>query len=175
MSPRRTTWCRTAWPARLASSTSPTRTAAERAFLDAAVSSLAGLVEFTALLGYGALGLVALGVGNSLSMSIRDRTREMAILKTVGFRRPQILRLLLVEAVVCGLAGGLLGAGAAWAVISGTHFQLSVEGFSFAPWISLDLVAESLAFAGLLSAGAGYFPARRVAHLKVAAALREFE
>lgn len=157
----------------LAGSTSPTRTAGERAFLDAAVSSLAGLVEFTALLGYGALGLVALGVGNSLSMSIRDRTREIAILKTVGFRRPQVLRLMLSEALVCGVVGGILGSAAALLLIAVSHFELSVEGFSFAPTVSPQLVGEGLMLSAVLAVAAGFFPALRVARLKVAAALRE--
>lgn len=159
----------------LGGSTAPTRTATERAFLDAAVSSLAGLVEFTALLGYGALGLVALGVGNSLSMSIRDRTREIAILKIVGFRRPQVLRLMLSEAFVCGLVGGALGAALAWLLLATTHFELSVEGFSFAPALSPVLMGEALLLSALLATAAGFLPARRVAGLRVVEALREVD
>ena len=157
------------------SSSAPTRTATERAFLDAAVSSLAGLVEFTSMLGYGALGLVALGVGNSLSMSIRDRTREIAILKIVGFRRPQVLQLMLSEALVCGVAGGILGASLAWLLLKASHFELSVEGFSFAPSLSLGLMLEALLLSALLATAAGFFPALRVARLRVANALREVE
>lgn len=159
----------------LGGSTAPTRTATERAFLDAAVSSLAGLVEFISLLGYGALGLVALGVGNSLSMGIRDRTREIAILKIVGFRRPQVLRLMLVEALVCGLLGGMLGATLAWGLIATTHFELSVEGFSFAPRLSAGLLAEALLLSALLATVAGFLPARRVARMPVTEALREVD
>ncbi len=158
-----------------ANSTAPTRTATERAFLDAAVSSLAGLVEFTSLLGYGALGLVALGVGNSLSMSIRDRTREIAILKIIGFRRPQVLRLMLSEAFVCGLVGGLIGAALSWLLLTTTHFELSVEGFSFAPSLSPGLLGEALLLSILLATVAGFFPALRVARLKVSDALREVD
>jgi putative ABC transport system permease protein len=159
----------------LGSSSAPTRTATERAFLDAAVSSLAGLVEFVSLLGYGALGLVALGVGNSLSMSIRDRTREIAILKIVGFRRPQVLQLMLSEALVCGLAGGLLGGSLAWLLLKASHFELSVEGFSFAPSLTPGLMVEALILSALLATVAGLFPALRVARLRVADALREVE
>lgn len=159
----------------LSGSTGPTRTAAERTFLDAAVSSLAGLVEFTAILGYGALGLVALGVGNSLSMSIRDRTREIAILKIVGFRRPQVLRLMLSEAFVCGVVGGALGAAIAAVLLSVSHFELSVEGFSFAPVLSGGLLVEALVLSAVLATAAGYFPARRVSRLPVATALREVD
>lgn len=159
----------------LGGSTAPTRTATERAFLDAAVSSLAGLVEFISLLGYGAMGLVALGVGNSLSMGIRDRTREIAILKIVGFRRPQVLGLMLSEALVCGLVGGIIGASLAWALLAVTHFELSVEGFSFAPSLSAGLVGEALLLSALLATAAGFLPARRVARMPVAEALREVD
>ena len=143
--------------------------------MDAAVSSIAGLVEFTSLLGYGALGLVVAGVGNSLSMSIRDRTREIAILKTLGFRRPQVLRLMLSEAIVCGAAGGLIGGGAAWALIRATHFELSVEGFSFAPALSTGLLLEAMILSVVLSTVAGLPSALRVARLRVVEALREVD
>lgn len=159
----------------LANSSSPTRTATEKAFLDAAVSSLVGLVKFVSLLGYGALGLVALGVGNSMAMSIRDRTREIAILKIVGFRRPQVLRLMLSEALVCGLLGGILGALLAKLLLTTSQFELSVEGFSFVPSLSPALMAEALVLSALLATAAGFFPALRVARLRAADALREVD
>lgn len=158
-----------------ANSQSPTRTATEKAFLDAAVSSIAGLVEFTSLLGYGALGLVLVGVGNSLSMGIRDRTREMAVLKTLGFRRPQVLRLVLSEAFLCGVAGGIAGAGAAWMLLRASHFELSVEGFSFAPSLPPGLLFEALGLSAALATVAGVPAALRVARLKVGDALREVD
>lgn len=159
----------------LGNSPAPTRTATEKAFLDAAVSSLVGLVKFVSLLGYGALGLVALGVGNSMAMSIRDRTREIAILKIVGFRRPQVLRLMLSEALVCGLLGGILGALLAKLLLTTSHFELSVEGFSFVPSLSPELMAEALILSVLLATAAGFFPALRVARLRAADALREVD
>lgn len=159
----------------LGNSASPTRTATEKAFLDAAVSSLVGLVKFVSLLGYGALGLVALGVGNSMAMSIRDRTREIAILKIVGFRRPQVLRLMLSEALVCGILGGILGALLAKLLLTTSQFELSVEGFSFVPSLSPALMAEALVLSALLATAAGFFPALRVARLRAADALREVD
>lgn len=159
----------------LGNSPAPTRTATEKAFLDAAVSSLVGLVKFVSLLGYGALGLVALGVGNSMAMSIRDRTREIAILKIVGFRRPQVLRLMLSEALVCGLLGGILGALLAKLLLTTSQFELSVEGFSFVPSLSPALMAEALVLSALLATAAGFFPALRVARLRAADALREVD
>jgi putative ABC transport system permease protein len=157
------------------SSSSPTRTALERSFIVSAVSGLSGLVEFSAVLGYGALGMIVLGVGNSLSMGVRDRTREIAILKTAGFRKPQILRVVLAEAVVFGAIGGILGTLLAALLVSTTHFSLSVEGFTFTPHLSPALLAEALVLSVVLGSLAAYPAARRVAGLPVAAALREVD
>ncbi len=156
-------------------SIAPTKTADQRAFVQSAVSGLADLVKFSALLGYGALGLIVLGVGNSLSMGIRDRTREIALLKVTGFRRPQVFRLMIWEAAACGLVGGLLGVGVAATLIPASHFTLSVEGFTFAPYLSATLFVEGIGLAGLLAVVAGFLPARRVAHLPVGRALREVD
>jgi putative ABC transport system permease protein len=46
-------------------------------------------------------------------MSIRERTREVAVLRTLGFRRRMILRLFVGEAIILSFAGGLLGSLAA--------------------------------------------------------------
>jgi putative ABC transport system permease protein len=158
-----------------ASSSAPTRTALERSFILSAVSGLSGLVEFSAVLGYGALGLIVLGVGNSLSMGIRDRTREIAILKTTGFRNPQILRVVLAEAAVFGAVGGILGTLLAAVLVGASRFSLSVEGFTFTPHLSPALLAEALILPVALGCLAAYPSARRVAGLPVAAALREVD
>jgi putative ABC transport system permease protein len=158
-----------------ASSAAPTRTALERAFVLSAVSGLSGLIEFSALLGYGALGLIVLGVGNSLSMGIRDRTREVAILKVTGFRRPQVLRIMMAESVLFGAIGGVLGVSLAALAVRCSRFSLSVEGFTFSPYLSDTLVAEALVLSVALGCLAAYLPARRVAQLPVAAALRNVD
>jgi putative ABC transport system permease protein len=74
------------------SSASPTKTTPERSFIASAISGVTGIVEFSRWLGYVTLGIILVGVGHSLAMTIRDRTREFAILKTLGFRRPQVLK-----------------------------------------------------------------------------------
>jgi putative ABC transport system permease protein len=157
------------------SSAAPTRTALERSFVLSAVSGLSGLIEFSAILGYGALGLIVLGVGNSLSMGIRDRTREVAILKVTGFRRPQVLRVMIAESVLFGAIGGILGVSLAALIVQLSHFSLSVEGFTFSPHLSGTLITEALVLSVALGCLAAYLPARRVAQLPVAAALRNVD
>src|SRR5271156_4439083 len=48
--------------------------------------------------------------GNTMSMSIRERTMEVAVLKAIGFGRGRVLFLVLTEAVLLGVMGGMLGA-----------------------------------------------------------------
>jgi len=73
--------------------------------------------------------------GNTMAMSIRERTGEVAILKTLGFRRNTILILLVGESLVIALLGGLLGAlGAklAYAFIGITFNKAKFLGFAYA-------------------------------------------
>src|SRR5205085_5576046 len=71
------------------------------------IGSISSVIVFT-------LVLVTAG---TMTMAIRERTREIAILKTLGFRGLQVFGLLLAESFGLALAGGLLGCLAAWAVL----------------------------------------------------------
>lgn len=56
-------------------------------------------------------------IANAVGITVRERTKEMAILKVLGFRKPQILTLVLSEGILLGLIAGMLGGGATqWAV-----------------------------------------------------------
>jgi putative ABC transport system permease protein len=159
----------------LGSTSAPTKTTLQRGFLQTAMSGLESLVRFASGLGSMTLGLILVGVGNSLSIAIRDRTREIAILKTLGFRRNQILQVVLSEAVLASLLGGVIGATAAALWIHGADLSLASEGFSFSPQFSAGLFLESVALAALLGYLAGYWPAIRAARLPVGRALREVD
>jgi len=87
----------------------PTKTETEKAFgldfvammgnVKAFILSICGAVVFTTL-------LVS---ANTIAMSIRERTREVAVLKTLGFTRPTVLGLFVGEAVTLAVIGGLVG------------------------------------------------------------------
>lgn len=157
------------------SSASPTKTTLERSFIASAISGVTGVVEFSRWLGYAALGLILVGVGNSLAMTIRDRTREFAILKTLGFRRPQVLRLVIFEAVLSSLLGGALGTGLACLAVNWSNLSLSVEGFTITPHVTLELALWAIALAGILGTLAAVLPAITASRLKIVQALREVD
>ncbi|MDX2081284.1 MAG: ABC transporter permease [Terrimicrobiaceae bacterium] len=157
------------------SSASPTKTTPERSFIASAISGVTGIVEFSRWLGYVALGIILIGVGNSLAMTIRDRTREFAILKTLGFRRPHVLRLVITEAAASSVLGGALGVSLAWLAVNRSNLSLSVEGFTITPHVSPELALGAIALAGILGTVAALFPAFQASRLKIVQALREVD
>jgi hypothetical protein len=70
------------------------------------------------LSGIGTIALViaALGIANAMLAAVRERRREIGVLKAIGANDGDILRLFLVEAAVLGLIGGVLGTLAGWGV-----------------------------------------------------------
>lgn len=157
------------------SSAKPTKTIEESAFLAGAVSGMKGIVDFSRWMGYTALGIILIGVGNSLAMSVRDRTREIAILKTIGFRSRKVLGLVVAEASLASMAGGILGATAAWFIIRQSGFHLTVEGFSFAPAVSAGLLGTAIGLALLIGFLAALPPALAAARRRIVPALREVD
>jgi putative ABC transport system permease protein len=96
-------------------------------------------------------------------------------LKTLGFRRPQVVRLVIFEAALSSLLGGALGAGLAWLAVNGANLSLSVEGFTIAPHVTLELALLAVALAGVLGTIAAVLPAINAGRLKIVQALREVD
>jgi ABC-type antimicrobial peptide transport system permease subunit len=108
-------------------------------------------------------------------MSVRDRLREMAIMKLLGFDSERTTRLVLVEAVIASTLAALFGAGLAWLVIARSGFVISVEGFSIVPHLGSEVLAAAL-FAGILLGALGaFFPATNGARLPIVQALKEVD
>lgn len=120
----------------------------------------------------GAIALVvaALGICNTMLAAVRERRREIGVLKAIGARDRDVTRLFLIEALVVGVVGGVLGAlsGLAVARLVGAvvNRYLTAQGLpgveAVAPWSVLALVIGGSI---VLSALAGAFPARRAARL----------
>jgi putative ABC transport system permease protein len=117
-----------------------------------------------------AIVIALMGIANTLSLSIHERTRELGLLRAVGQTRPQTRAMVRGEAVTVGLfgtVGGLgLGLFLGWALVS----ALASEGFgSFAvPTVSLAVVFALGALVGVLAA---VRPAHRAARMDVLSAI----
>ncbi|MFL6115109.1 MAG: ABC transporter permease [Catenulispora sp.] len=139
--------------------------------------SLAGSADatlslFTAMLGL-AVVIAVLGIANTLSLSVVERTRESALLRALGLSRGQMRRMLSVEAVLMSAVGALmgvaLGVGVAWAL---EELIGNVEGSAVlsVPVVTLAGYVVVASVAGLLAA---VLPGRRAASVSIVAAIAD--
>jgi len=118
-----------------------------------------------------ALLIGILGIANTMAMSVFERTREIGILRALGWTRWHVLALIQLEAVVLGLGGGLLGVAVGWGalrVLAALPQTASIVSTS----IPVLLLAEALGIAVLAGLLAGALPAWRGAKLSPVEALR---
>ena len=106
----------------------------------------------------------------AISGAVRERTREIGIFRALGFRQSHVARIILLEALLISLGGGIVGyaAGVLAARAAGPLLQI---GTLAVPW-RLDLLAAALLLSVAVGLLAGIFPARQAARLDPAEALR---
>jgi putative ABC transport system permease protein len=118
-----------------------------------------------------ALLIGILGIANTMTMSVFERTREIGILRALGWKRWRVLVLIQTEAAVLGLAGGVVGLGVGFGalhLLAALPQTASIASATFPPL----LLAEALGIAVLAGLLAGALPAWRGAHLAPVEALR---
>ena len=119
-----------------------------------------------------ALIVGGLSVINTMFMAVSDRVREIGLKKAVGATTSNIMGEFLIEAILIGVIGGLIGyaLGVLLVVVRNTVFPAADGSTLFL--ITPKLTAVALGFAAVLGAGAGVFPAWRAARLDPVIALR---
>lgn len=132
--------------------------------------------------GIGAISLLvaALGITNTMIMSIYERTREIGVMKVLGANLSDIRKLFLFEAGMIGFLGGLLGIAFSYAI----SYLLNYAGLSFINFmgptgdgsklsvIPLWLSAAAVAFAAIVGLISGFYPARRAMRLSALEAIK---
>jgi putative ABC transport system permease protein len=111
-----------------------TKTDTEQAYALGFVSMLGNINLLFAAISAAVIFAILFMVANATAMSVRERTAEVAVMKTLGFRRQAILRLIAGEAVLIALLGGILGALGAklsYAFILATFDRARSLGFAF--------------------------------------------
>jgi putative ABC transport system permease protein len=131
------------------------------------------------LLGGISLLVASFGIANTMVMSILERTREIGIMKAIGAEDREIKLIFFVEAGLIGLAGGVIGALAAWGIDVVANrlayrFLLKPRGVSFISFFSLPpyLWLGAIIFAIAVSIIAALYPAARAARIDPVRALR---
>ena len=154
-------------------SSSPTKTGTEKAF-NASFATMWGNVSLLmGTIGLAVVFAILLVTANAMMMSARERTREVAVLKTIGFPDHTLFGVVMLEAAVIAVTGAVLGLGGAKVLYKSTHFNGGgfLPGFDVTP--NTLLVGSGVAL--LLMLASGIVPAMRAARLPVIQALRQVE
>jgi len=139
-----------------------------------------GLIQ-AVLGGIGAVSLfvAAIGITNTMVMSIYERTKEIGVMKVIGAELKDIKNLFLFEAAMIGLFGGLLGVGISYgisfvinSVISGMSGGGGYYASSFSSYIPFWLALLGVGFSTVIGLLAGYYPAVRATRLSALEAIR---
>jgi putative ABC transport system permease protein len=114
----------------------------------------------------------SLGVINTLTMSVIERTQEIGMLRAIGTSRGQIIRMVLAESGLMGVIGGVLGI-ATGAILARILFigMTTMSGYQLTFSIPLDGLAVSLVMALVVSQIAAISPAFRAARTHILEAL----
>ncbi|WP_353093662.1 ABC transporter permease [Tissierella praeacuta] len=131
--------------------------------------------------GIGAVSLLvaAIGITNTMVMSIYERTKEIGVMKVIGASLKDIKRLFLFESALIGLTGGIFGAGFSY-LISFIINKFSPQfgeaigayGATKISIIPIWLAFAAMAFSACIGIASGYFPARRAMNLSALEAIK---
>lgn len=113
-----------------------------------------------------AILIAVLGVINTLALSVIERTRELGLLRAIGMRRAQVMRMITVESVVISVFGAVLGLAVGVALGIATVQALKDQGISEIgyPWLTM---VQYLVVAAVVGVIAAILPAIRAARLNV--------
>ncbi len=149
-----------------------TKTESEKAFQLGFVASLGNVKAFILSICGAVMFAIMLVSANTMAMSVRSRTREVAVLKTLGFTRQRVLSIFVSEAVALALAGGLLGVLVAIPVIAGLTRSFIGFGIPLNMRVNGTTAGFALLIAVILGLVSGYLPAYKASRMNIVEALR---
>ena len=148
----------------------PTKSESEQAFKLDFIATLGSVKVFILSICGAVVFTTLLVCANTMAMSIRERTREVAVLRTLGFTRGSILRLLLCESIAISLIGGLIGV----ALATGAIVFMARPGIGMP--VSMHMTAATalvvMLAALLVGVVSGVIPSYRASNLAIVDALR---
>ncbi len=150
----------------------PTKTEAEQAFALSFVSFLGNVKMFLVSICAAVTFTILLVSANTMAMTVRERIREVGILKTLGYRNGAILGLILGESAMIALIGGAVGVllanGIAYGMRQGPAFMQQIRTLNISPPLALFC----LAFAVLVGILSSIVPAAAAARTNILDSLR---
>ena len=125
--------------------------------------------------GIGAVSLLvaAIGITNTMMMSIYERTKEIGVMKVLGCDMRNIQAMFLSEAAYIGFIGGVVGLGLSYGISAIINKAVAASGnMTNLSYIPIWLAGAAVIFAVIIGMVAGFFPSRRAMKLSPLAAIR---
>jgi putative ABC transport system permease protein len=149
-----------------------TKSESEKAFQLGFVASLGNVKAFILSICGAVVFAIMLVSANTMAMSVRSRTREVALLKTLGFTRQRVLSIFVSESVALAVGGGLLGVGVAIPVITALTRRFIGLGIPLNMKVNGITAGIALLAALLLGIVSGYLPAYKASRMNIVEGLR---
>ena len=146
-----------------------TKTATEKAFVSDFAKQIGDIGLIAVSITSVAIFVVLIMAANTMAHSIRERTSELAVLKTLGFTDRLILGMVLLESSVIAIVGGGLGLAVAWVLIS---FGDPTNGLLPTWYLPVPALVTGAVLVLLLGLTAGALPAWQASRLRIVDALR---
>ncbi|VAV96594.1 ABC-type antimicrobial peptide transport system, permease component [hydrothermal vent metagenome] len=146
-----------------------TETSSESAFNKAFLAQLGNISLILTMVIGAAFVTILVIVGTTMVMAVTERTREIAVMKTLGFQTGRIFRMVLSEAMLLSFLGGLLGLGLSFVLVK----VLAGLMASFMPGMALSgqIAGFAIGLMVLLGLATGVLPAIKAMHVKMIDAL----
>lgn len=147
--------------------------------LESMQKAYAGIQMVLGAIGAMSLLVAAIGITNTMVMSIYERTREIGIMKVIGAALDDIKKLFLFESGMLGFIGGLLGLVFSYLIsfiinkAGLTILNMGMQGIGKTSIIPIWLAAGGLVFTTFMGIVSGYFPARRAMRLSALEAIKK--
>ena len=158
--------------AKFHNSPQPTKTETEKAFALDFIATLGNVKAFILGICSAVVFAILLVSATTMAMSVRERTREVAVLKALGFTQRLLLTLLVSESVALALLGGLFGATAAAGVVRMMAHAPQMQGLFNGLRVTWGTFGVSLLVAALVGFLSGVVPAYTAARIEIVKGLR---
>ena len=152
-----------------ANSQTETKTDSEKAFVAGFAKQIGNISLITQLIASAAIFMILIVTANTMAQSIRERTGELAVLKTLGFGDGRVLSMVLIESCLIALIGGGLGLAVSWVLVAGGD---PTGGFLPMFYFPVKDLIAGFVLVLMLGIVAGAFPAWQAGRLRIVDALR---
>jgi putative ABC transport system permease protein len=152
-----------------ANSSAETKTTTEKGFVESFAKQIGDIGAIMIAISSTVLFMFGLVAASTMAQSVRERTSELAVLKTLGFSGAAILMLVLAESLFIAFVGGVLGLAAAWLIVQRGDPTNGMLAIFVLPPRDMALGVALMALMGVL---AGVMPAMAAMRLRITDALR---